>query len=391
MLENLNNEIISFKETAIMEIANFGRNHQQVTGQKIYPAWFGEGDASTSQVINDKTIEALNSGKTFYTYQNGIPELRLQLSKYMNEVFHINTNPDNHSVVNGGMMGLRLVCDLIVDTGDEVVLVGPVWPNIRSSVLLKKGDIKEISLNLNENGWEIDFDNLLNSITSKTKMVFINSPGNPTGWIISKEQQALLLKHTRKLGCWLISDEVYHQITFNGEAAPSFLQFSEPNDRLIVINSASKSFDMTGWRIGWITHPRELGEHIAKLVQITTTGVPEFLQIGFIAALENYKNFTNELRQSLKKSRDLMFDRLISWKQVECCVPDAAFYAFFKVKDMNDSLEFAKKLIVQTNVGVAPGIAFGDSGEGHLRICFAAKENFIYEIMNRLEPVLNKK
>ena len=391
MLENLNKEIISFKETAIMEIANFGRNHQKVTGQKIYQAWFGEGDAFTSQIICDKTIEALNSGKTFYTYQNGIPELRLQLSEYMNEVFNLNTNPENHSVVSGGMMGLRLVCDLIVDQGDEVVLVGPVWPNIRSSVLLKKGNIKEISLKLNESGWEIDFDHLLNSITSKTKMVFINSPGNPTGWIISKEQQALLLKHTRKLGCWLISDEVYHQITFSGLAAPSFLQFSKPNDKLIVINSASKSFDMTGWRIGWITHPKELGEHIAKLVQITTTGVPEFLQIGFITALQNYKNITNQLRKNLKKSRDLMFERLMTWNQVECSIPDAAFYAFFKVKGMNNSLEFAKKLIIETNVGVAPGIAFGASGEGHLRICFAAEENFIQEIMNRLEPAFNKK
>ena len=390
MLENLNKEIISFKETAIMEIANFGRNHEQITGHKVYPAWFGEGDASTSQVICDKSIDALNSGKTFYTYQNGIPELRLQLSKYMNEVFNINTKPEHHSVVNGGMMGLRLVCDLIVNSGDEVVLVGPVWPNIRSSVLLKKGNIKEISLKLNKSGWEIDFEDLLNSITSKTKMVFVNSPGNPTGWIITKEQQELLLKHTRKLGCWLISDEVYHQITFNGLAAPSFLKFSKPSDRLIVINSASKSFDMTGWRIGWITHPEELGEHIAKLVQITTTGVPEFLQIGFIAALQNYKNITNDLRQRLKKSRDMMFDKLSTWNQVECSIPEAAFYAFFKVKGMDNSLEFAKKLIVETNVGVAPGIAFGESGEGHLRICFAAKEKFIQEIMSRLEPILNK-
>ena len=391
MLENLNKEIISFKETAIMEIANFGRNHEHVTGQKIYPAWFGEGDTTTNAIICNKSIEALNNGKTFYTYQNGIPELRLQLSKYMNEVFNINTSPDNHSVVNGGMMGLRLACDLILDTGDEVALIGPVWPNIRSSVLLRKGDIKEVSLKLSDNGWEIDFDNLLNSITSKTKMVFVNSPGNPTGWIISKEQQELLLKHTRKLGCWLISDEVYHQITFNGLATSSFLQVSKPDDRLIVINSASKSFDMTGWRIGWITHPKALTEHIAKLVQITTTGVPEFLQIGFIAALQNYKNITNELRQNLKISRDLMFDRLTTWNQVECTVPDAAFYAFFKVKGMKNSLDFAKKLIVETNVGVAPGIAFGYSGEGHLRICFAAKQDFIEEIMNRLEPALNKK
>ena len=391
MLENLNKEILSFKETAIMEIANFGRNHEHTTGQKIYPAWFGEGDTSTSKLICNKTVEALNTGKTFYTYQNGTPELRFQLAQYMNEVFDINTKPENHSVVSGGMMGLRLVCDLIVDADDEVVLVGPVWPNIRSSVLLKRGNIKEISLKLSDGEWKIDFNNLLNSITSKTKMVFINSPGNPTGWMIKKEQQDLLLKHTRKHGCWLVSDEVYHQITFNGLAAPSFLQLSKPNDRLIIINSASKSFDMTGWRIGWITHPEELGQHIAKLVQITTTGVPEFLQIGFMAALENYKSITNKLRQNLKKSRDIMFDRLRTWDQVECSIPDAAFYAFFKVRGMDNSLDFAKKLIVETNVGVAPGIAFGVSGEGHIRICFAAKEKFIIDVMDRLEPVLNKK
>ena len=146
---------------------------------------------------------------------------------------------------------------------------------------------------------------------------------------------------------------------------------------------------MTGWRIGWITHPEELGPHIAKLVQITTTGVPEFLQNGLISALQNYKLLTKEVRQNLKKSRDMMFQRLVEWKRVECSVPEAAFYAFFKVKDIRDSLEFAKKLIIDTNVGVAPGIAFGASGEGHLRICFAAKQSFINEIMDRLEPALN--
>jgi aspartate/methionine/tyrosine aminotransferase len=390
LLESLNPEIISFKETAIMEIANFGRNYQKETGKHVFPAWFGEGDTETSNVIYGKTIESLKKGKTFYTYQNGIPDLRSEIAKYMNEVFKINTKPENHSVVTGGMMGLRLICDLIVDNGDEVVMVGPVWPNIRSSVLLKRGSIKEISLQLKDSEWTLDYDKLISSITSKTKMVFVNSPGNPTGWEMSKKQKDRLLKHTRDLGCWLVSDEVYHQITYNDLPSSSFLECSNPNDRLIVINSSSKSFNMTGWRIGWITHPEELGSHIAKLVQITTTGVPEFLQDGLISALQNYKDITKQLRKSLKVSRDMMFDRLVNWKQVECSIPNAAFYAFFKVKGINDSLEFSKKLILDTNVGVAPGIAFGQSGEGHIRICFAAKESFINQIMDRLEPVLNK-
>ena len=390
MLQSLNPEILSFKETAIMEVANFGRNFQKETGKHVYPAWFGEGDTETSKLIYDKTIESLVKGKTFYTYQNGIQELRSEISRYMNEIFNINTKPENHSVVTGGMMGLRLICDLIIDSGDEVVMVGPVWPNIRSSVLLKKGNIKEISLQLKDGQWLLDYDKLIRSITSKTKMVFVNSPGNPTGWEMPKGQQERLLNHTRDVGCWLVADEVYHQITYNDLPSPSFLESSLASDKLIVINSSSKSFNMTGWRIGWITHPEELSSHIAKLVQITTTGVPEFLQDGLIAALQNYKIITNELRINLKKSRDIMFNRLVSWNQVECSVPNAAFYAFFKVKGVKDSLEFSKKLILQTNVGVAPGIAFGQSGEGHIRICFAAKESFINQIMDRLEPILNK-
>lgn len=390
MLQSLNPEILSFKETAIMEVANFGRNFQKETGKYVYPAWFGEGDTETSKLIYDKTIESLVKGKTFYTYQNGIQELRSEISRYMNEIFNINTKPENHSVVTGGMMGLRLICDLIIDSGDEVVMVGPVWPNIRSSVLLKKGNIKEISLKLKDGEWVLDYDKLIRSITSKTKMVFVNSPGNPTGWEMPKSQQERLLNHTRDVGCWLVADEVYHQITYNDLPSPSFLESSLASDKLIVINSSSKSFNMTGWRIGWITHPEELSSHIAKLVQITTTGVPEFLQDGLIAALQNYKIITNELRINLKKSRDIMFNRLVSWNQVECSVPNAAFYAFFKVKGVKDSLEFSKKLILETNVGVAPGIAFGQSGEGHIRICFAAKESFINQIMDRLEPILNK-
>ena len=390
MLQSLNPEILSFKETAIMEVANFGRNFQKETGKYVYPAWFGEGDTKTSKLIYDKTIESLVKGKTFYTYQNGIQELRSEISRYMNEIFNINTKPENHSVVTGGMMGLRLICDLIIDSGDEVVMVGPVWPNIRSSVLLKKGNIKEISLKLKDGEWVLDYDKLIRSITSKTKMVFVNSPGNPTGWEMPKSQQERLLNHTREVGCWLVADEVYHQITYNDLPSPSFLESSLASDKLIVINSSSKSFNMTGWRIGWITHPEELSSHIAKLVQITTTGVPEFLQDGLTAALQNYKIITNELRMNLKKSRDIMFNRLVSWNQVECSVPNAAFYAFFKVKGVKDSLEFSKKLILETNVGVAPGIAFGQSGEGHIRICFAAKESFINQIMDRLEPILNK-
>ena len=380
----LSKSVIGIKETPIMEIANFGRAYSKETGKEVLAAWFGEGNKPTKNIIYNETIKSLNNGNTFYTYQNGLPKIREALSNYMNNVFDLDTIPENHSLVTGGMLGIKIICDMLIEKGDEVVIVGPVWPNIRSSVILKEGKIKEVNLKLTDK-WDLDFKELFSAVSDKTKMVFINSPSNPTGWMLTEEEQEKIISFLRKKNCWLISDEVYHQIVYDRDNSSSFLKFSRPDDKLIVINSSSKSFNMTGWRIGWLSHPENLGSHIAKLVQISTTGVPEFLQEGFFSALTNYKSIVSEVKNDLKKSRDFLFKRTKNWSKIQMPYTNAAFYSFFKVKDMNDSIQFAKYLIEKTQVGLAPGVAFGKSGEGHLRLCFASDLNYLEKILSRLE------
>ncbi len=383
----LSKSVIGIKETPIMEIANFGRAYSKETGKEVLAAWFGEGNKPTKNIIYNETIKSLNNGNTFYTYQNGLPKIREALSNYMNNVFDLDTIPENHSLVTGGMLGIKIICDMLIEKGDEVVIVGPVWPNIRSSVILKEGKIKEVNLKLTDK-WDLDFKELFSAVSDKTKMVFINSPSNPTGWMLTEEEQEKIISFLRKKNCWLISDEVYHQIVYDRDNSSSFLKFSRPDDKLIVINSSSKSFNMTGWRIGWLSHPENLGSHIAKLVQISTTGVPEFLQEGFFSALINYKSIVSEVKNDLKKSRDFLFKRTKNWSKIQMPYTNAAFYSFFKVKGMKDSIKFAKYLIEKTQVGLAPGVAFGKSGEGHLRLCFASDLKYLENIISRLEKEL---
>ena len=218
----LTKSVLKIKETPIMEIANYGRAYTKRTGKEILAAWFGEGNQPTKTIIYDKTIQSLHEGKTFYTYQNGIPKIRQALSNYMNEVFDLNTKPENHSLVNGGMLGIKLVCEMLLEKDDEVVIVGPVWPNIRSSVILRQAKIKEVNLKL-KSKWELDLNKLFRSITDKTKMVFINSPSNPTGWMLTESEQDQIMSFIRKKDCWLIADEVYHQIVYDRQVSSSFL------------------------------------------------------------------------------------------------------------------------------------------------------------------------
>ncbi len=383
-MNSINKKILQIKETPIMEIANYGRNFTKETGKIVYPAWFGEGNISTDKIIYNETINALKAGATFYTYQNGIPEVREEISKYINKMFNVKTSPQQHSIVNGGMLGIKICCEIILEKGDEVVIVGPVWPNIRSSVVLREAIINEVSLDFDKT-WTLDLNKLLNAITDKTKLVFINSPNNPTGWMLNSSEQQTILDHVRKKNCWLLADEVYHRIVYQGNASPSFLSLSEPHDKLLVINSSSKSFNMTGWRVGWITHPEYIGEHIAKLVQISTTGVPEFIQKGFIEALKNHEVLVQEIMKKLHFSRDFVYDKMKDWSKLKISKPESAFYFFFKAHEATDSISFCKYLITKTQIGLAPGIAFGKSGDNFIRLCFAADIKFLENILNRLE------
>ncbi|GHD61086.1 aminotransferase [Thalassobaculum fulvum] len=383
ILDDLRRDVAELAETGIVQVAQHGWDKPG-----LIPMWFGEGDQPTPAFICDAAAEAMRKGETFYTDQRGILPLRQALAAYTKRTFGVDVGTDEVSLVTAGMSALYLAMDMLIEPGDEVIAIGPVWPNIYSTVEIHGGVVRHASIELVDGDWRLDLDRLFALANDKTKAIFVNSPGNPTGWMMESDEQRALMEFARARGVWVIADEVYHQLVFDREVAPSFLQVAERDDKLLVVNSFSKSWLMTGWRLGWLTHPAALAPTIAKLVQITTSGVPQFLQRAAIAAIEDGDWVIRDLRARCKAGRDLVFDRLEAWPKLKLARPKAAFYAFFAVDGMTDSVEFAKKIIDEANVGLAPGSAFGPAGEGYLRLCFAASEATLARGLDALEPIL---
>ena len=379
-LSSLSEIVNDLAETDISKIANYGWGRQG-----LIPLWFGEGDVATPQFICDSAYESLTKGETFYTDQNGLFDLRSELTNYSRRIFDVELEEDRVTVTNSGMMGISLAMQMLINPGDEVIVIGPVWPNIYSTIQLNKGVVTHASIKLGDNGWSLDLDEVFSAVTKRTKAIFVNTPGNPTGWIMPETDQLSLIEFAREKGIGIISDEVYHALVFDRAVATSMLSFARPDDKVIVVNSFSKSWLMTGWRMGWMVHPRGIAETLAKLIQISTSGVPDFIQRAGVDALNSGDQTITDLRMRCQTGRDIVFDRLDQWPRIKAKRPNGAFYAFFAVDGMNDSLAFCKKLIDNCNVGLAPGSAFGPGGEGFLRLCYASTSEKLNRAMDALE------
>ncbi len=382
-LSSLRGAVNDLHETGIVDVAVYGWGRQG-----LIPLWFGEGDVPTPNFISDAAHEAMLRGETFYTDQRGIEDLRTALRGYNKRMFGIELSDARVTLTNSGMMAIALAMQALIGPGDEVVVVGPVWPNIYSAIAVNEGVAKHATIRLTEDGWHLDLDELFAAVTSRTKAIFLNSPGNPTGWIMPEKDQAQLMEFAREKDIWILSDEVYHTLVFDRPVAASMLQFAEPGDKVIAINSFSKSWLMTGWRMGWMVHPEGLGPVLAKLIQISTSGVPQFIQRAGIAAIEGGDDVIADLRVRCQAGRDIVFDRLEKWPRVRATRPNGAFYAFFAVEGVTDSVVLCKQLIDRCNVGLAPGSAFGPSGEGYLRLCYASTPEKLHQAMDALETVI---
>ena len=385
LLPSLNRRIVGIEETGIVRVAQHGWGKEG-----LIPLWFGEGDLPTPEFISRAASDALLGGETFYTHQRGIDPVREALAAYMNRTFGTDLDESRVTLTGSGMAALDLVMRVMTEPDDEVVVVGPVWPNIYSVVESNGAVVRHATHSLGAEGWSISVEEILAAVTDKTKAIFINSPGNPSGWLMEGEDQRRLMEAARARGIWIVADEVYHQLVYDRPVAPSFLQVAKPDDRLFVINSFSKSWLMTGWRLGWITHPSGLGDLLAKMVQITTSGSPQFLQRGAVEALTKGDSVIADLRERCKRGRDIVFDRLEAWPEVDAARPKAAFYAFFRVNGADDSVALAKEIIDRCNVGLAPGEAFGPGGQGCLRLCFASKPETLERAMDALDSVLGQ-
>ncbi len=375
-VENLGNSLIR-------EVAHAGMGLDDVVA-----LWYGEPDLPTPDFICQAANAALAQGNTFYTENFGIPELRQALGEYMTALYKRPIDSGRVAVTSSGMSATNLMQQVMTNPGDNVVVTAPVWPNLIETVRVMGGEPRFAWLQFGNQGWSLDIERMFDMVDSRTRAMLINTPSNPTGWVMSRDEMQQVLDFCRARGIWVLSDEVYARMYFDGPAAPSFLELAEPDDRLVVVNSFSKSWCMTGWRLGWLTAPPALMPTLEKMIEFHYSCPAHFSQVAGITAVREGEDFVTETVARYKQARDLVIDRLQGMPKVRVHRPDGAFYAFFAVDGMTDSLGMCKDILRQTHVGLAPGAAFGPEGEGYIRLCFASTLDRLDDAMDRLEPLL---
>jgi aspartate/methionine/tyrosine aminotransferase len=353
--------------------------------------WFGEPDTVTPAPLREAARDSLARGETFYSHNRGLPSLREALGAYARRL-HGRGSPERITVTSSGMSALALAGQALLSPGDRVVAVVPLWPNIVQGPRILGAEVHGVPLHFGAEGWALDLQRLLDALTPGTRLLILNSPGNPTGWVMPRAQQHAVLKHCRHHGIWIVSDDAYERLQLDAApdvpCAPVLADIAHDEDRLVSVNTFSKSWQMTGWRLGWIDAPASLGDDLAKLVEFNTSCAPVFVQRAGQAAIEQGEPFVVDFVRRLRAGRDALVHGLRQLPGVRVASPTAAMYAFFAVDGMTDSVAFCQRLAMEHGLGLAPGAAFGDEGEGFLRWCFAADPARIEEGVRRLARAL---
>lgn len=363
--------IQNLEESKIREVANAGMGRADVLA-----FWFGESDEVTPEFIREAAIESLRRGETFYSHNLGLPQLRQAIAAYTTRL-HGPVGEDRIAVTSGGVNALMLAVQALVDPGDEVVAVTPVWPNLTAQPLILGARLRTVSLRPVQGAWRLDLDALLAAITPATRLLVVNAPNNPTGWTLERSEQEAIFAHCRRTGTWILADEVYERLYYEptpNRCAPSFLDIATPEDRLLVVHSFSKSFLMTGWRLGWLVMPPVLTPHMGKLIEFNTSCASVFTQRAALAAIERTDEVTPRVVEHLKLCRDTLVPLLQRLPGLQVEAARGGMYAFFKLEGFDDSLALAKRLVAEAGLGLAPGNAFAPEAQGWLRWCFASRD-----------------
>ncbi|CAB3655722.1 pyridoxal phosphate-dependent aminotransferase [Trinickia soli] len=376
--------IRQLRASRIREVANAGFGVPDVL-----PFWFGESDRVTPDFIREAANEALSRGATFYTHNLGIAGLRSVLADYVSAL-HGRTTMDQVAVTSAGVNALMLAAQLVVGPGDRAVAVTPLWPNVVEIPKILGARIETVSLDYGPQGWTLDVDKLLAALTPGTRLLTINSPSNPTGWVMPRDAQQAVLEHCRRHGIWILADEVYERLYYGAQrAAPSFLDLADREERIICVNSFSKSWLMTGWRLGWMVLPTALTDDLSKLIEYNTSCAPSFVQEAGVVAVRDGEVFIRSEQTRLQAARDHLVAALSGLPDVDVHAPQGAMYVFFRLSGAQDSLALCKRLVREARVGLAPGSAFGPEGEGFVRWCYACDTQRLDEGVSRLRGFLS--
>src|SRR5689334_23413160 len=372
-------------ESGIVAVANYGRQRPG-----LIPLWVGEGDLPTPAFITDASNRALSGGETFYTWQRGLPDLRQALARYHRRHFGRQFGEDEFLVTGGGMQAICLALQATAGAGDEIVYLSPAWPNFAAAAAIAGAKPVAVRLDHSDNGWSCDVDKVAAAITPRTTGIFINSPSNPTGWTADRETLQALLDLARRHHLWIIADEIYALFFYGGGRAPSLMDIADAEDRIVFVNTFSKNWAMTGWRMGWLRVHPSLQQTFENLIQYSTSGVAQFMQRGGVAALDHGDSFLRSQIERARQARDLVCDILGGAGRARVSRPQGAFYLFFAVDGVTDSTKAAFEIVDQVNVGLAPGTAFGHGGEAFFRLCFHRQLQQLEEAATRLADWMRK-
>ena len=364
----------------------------------LIPLWFGESDLVTPAFIRDAAKKALDDGKTFYSASRGILPLREAIRDFHKRTVGADVGLERISMPGAATLAVVTALQILAEPGDNVVVVSPIWPSIFQAAQMIGAEVRFARLDddwsASPPSWHLDLEKMFSLCDARTKAIFIASPGNPTGWVMTREEQQAVLHFARKRGIGIISDEVYGTLMLDGSKhAPSFLEIAVPDDNVFVINSFSKAWAMTGWRIGWLVHPARLEDQLGVITIVNNTGPISFVQYGALAALSPQGDaFRAEMLKRCRTGRDVVQQFIDGQNRIRWIRPEGAFYGFLHMDGLTDSLEFARTLVKSGRVGVAPGSAFGPAGSSHgdsfVRICFAQDPALLGEGLARIEKAL---
>ena len=349
---------------------------------------FGESDAAAPAVAHAALAASMAAGETRYSDVRGTPALRAALAAHLSAHHALPVGEDRVQVTGSGMAAVHVAMSALLRPGDRLVHITPAWPNSLNAARMRGAEVEEFALTPTPaGGFRLDLEQLAARLVG-ARAVWVNSPSNPTGWTANAAELQAIVTLCRATGTWLIADEVYNRLVYDGAAqAASVLDICSPSDRVLVVGSFSKAWAMTGFRIGWLIVPEATRDSFSELVEITHSGVASFVQAAALAALAD-RAFVEAFRAYCAAGRSLTAEALSGLDGVRFTAPPGAFYAFFGIDGLRDSLGFALQLVYEHGVALAPGCAFGAAGEGHLRLCFAQSPALLMRALERLRGAL---
>jgi aspartate aminotransferase len=374
-------DILRMRESQIEELWRLGCEVGDLIG-----LWTGEVDLSTPSFICEAASRALFAGKTFYSHTRGLAEFRSTVTEYHRRHWGLDIPEDRIALTLSGMNAVMLIAQATLRQGDNVVAITPCWPNIVRAAQICGAEVRQAPLGRNARGWFLDLDRTLAACNARTRLIYLASPGNPTGWTIEPHEAEAIMKWARLRGVAVLADEVYHRLVYDRDVAFSFLEAASSDDGVFVVNSFSKAWAMSGWRLGWMVYPPGCRDVVEKLIQFNTCGGLEFLQAGAISALGREGDaFVESVRRRCCAGRDFVNDRLQRMPGVRCVPQQAGYYTLFGVEGVDDTMTFCRRAVAEARLGMAPGEGFGAGAEGLIRLCFAKSSEALAEAMDRLE------